>query len=243
MSYNNESYSLILNSQNATNATINGGVYNITYNINWDSLLPRKYKKYSLSWQFKSTNLNTCVFNASLSATTLTVNYVSFGLLYIGMQFLVTISASQTQLVTISALGTGTGGTGTYTINNIGVVGAALYYSVSGYNNNLAVFSNFGKSLCIDQTNNQSNCIGYIYSLTNPLSSNINSYYYYSCINDNNQIEINYPNNQALNIKITQLDFISNPSLLGNYVLQLYFSPILEGASISDENLLLAGRL
>ena len=47
----NETYSLVLNSQNATNKVNNASTSSISYNINWDSVLPRKYSQYSLNWQ------------------------------------------------------------------------------------------------------------------------------------------------------------------------------------------------
>lgn len=57
---------------------------------------------------------STCVFTGSISGTTLTVSAVKYGALGVGQKIQY---ARLTDVVTITALGTGSGGTGTYTIS------------------------------------------------------------------------------------------------------------------------------
>ena len=38
-----ETYSLILNSQNTNNSILTNGLSQVSYNINWYSILPKKY--------------------------------------------------------------------------------------------------------------------------------------------------------------------------------------------------------
>ena len=58
---------------------------------------------------------NTAVVTGSISTTTLTVSAVTSGALHVGDQL---VGANVTYGTYITALGTGTGGTGTYTVNN-----------------------------------------------------------------------------------------------------------------------------
>ena len=107
-----ETYSLILNSQNTTNIVNNSSLSAYQYNINWDAILPRKYQRYSVSYQLTSANLQSTVITATSATTTLTVSSVSGPALVVGYQF-----SQGTTLQTITAFGTGTGGNGTYTIS------------------------------------------------------------------------------------------------------------------------------
>lgn len=60
-------------------------------------------------------------FTGSISTTTLTVSAVASGVIAVGQTIFGTGIADQTQII---ALGTGTGGTGTYTVNNSQTVGS-----------------------------------------------------------------------------------------------------------------------
>ena len=99
-----ETYSLILNSQNATNSNASSyivanppGLLNqVSYSINWDAILPRKYVKYSLRWQLQATSILTTTFEATTNGTTLTVYAstvplaVGNGFIYNGQIFIIT---------------------------------------------------------------------------------------------------------------------------------------------------------
>jgi hypothetical protein len=67
-----------------------------------------------------SLNSHTVTFTASQALTTLTVTAVSAGTIYLGM----TVTGGVAAGTTITAFGTGTGGTGTYTVSTSGTVGS-----------------------------------------------------------------------------------------------------------------------
>lgn len=79
------------------------------------------------SGRYNSAQVN-CVFTGSTSGTTLTVSAVSSGTLHAGMT--ITNSTLTTKTV-ITALGTGTGGAGTYTISNSQTVGSSTMYGLN----------------------------------------------------------------------------------------------------------------
>ena len=79
------------------------------------------------SGRYNSAQIN-CVFTGSTSGTTLTVSAVSSGTLHAGMT--ITNSTLSTKTV-ITALGTGTGGAGTYTISNSQTVGSSTMYGLN----------------------------------------------------------------------------------------------------------------
>jgi hypothetical protein len=79
------------------------------------------------SGRYNSAQIN-CVFTGSTSGTTLTVSAVSSGTLHAGMT--ITNSSLSTKTV-ITALGTGTGGAGTYTISNSQTVGSSTMYGLN----------------------------------------------------------------------------------------------------------------
>ena len=68
-------------------------------------------------------------FTGSISGTTLTVSSVSSGSLFIGQQISGAGIASGTE---ITALGTGTGGTGTYTVNKVPTINPTGSVTISG---------------------------------------------------------------------------------------------------------------
>ena len=122
-----ETYTLILDSQNATNITNNNNIYSYQYYINWDAILSRHYEKYSLTYTMKSINSTqqTTTFTASVGdgptvgttflgfiiGTTLTVTSITSGTIAIGEEFY-----SNGILTTITAQVSGTAGsTGVYT--------------------------------------------------------------------------------------------------------------------------------
>ena len=69
-----------------------------------------------------------CVFTGSMSSTTLTVSAVTSGTLYVG-QTIEGVGIAANTIIT--ALGTGTGGTGTYTISTSQTVGSETMYALS----------------------------------------------------------------------------------------------------------------
>jgi hypothetical protein len=68
---------------------------------------------YRYTWRISTPN--TAIFTGSISGTTLTVTNVSSGTLGVGQ---VVFGVGVSSATVITALGTGTGGVGTYTINN-----------------------------------------------------------------------------------------------------------------------------
>ena len=211
----NESYSLVLNSQNATNR-LNTSTTSMSYNINWDALLPRKYSQYSLNWQLKSNVVQTVQFTGTITNNnTLTLNDTTnkFGALYVGFQFL----SSTSQVLTITAVVTaGTVFTlqGAYATN----VASYTFYSVnSQFLNNLACSINFGKMLVMDQSGGQNSCIGFVYPSITPVTQNVSSYSYYASTLDNGNIQIAYPQNQTITVNFTNVDLVTTPTLFGNY--------------------------
>lgn len=73
-----------------------------------------------------ATYQDACVFTGSISTTTLTVSAVTYGTLGVGT---VIDGAGVTANTYITALGTGTGGAGTYTINNSQTVASTTLYA------------------------------------------------------------------------------------------------------------------
>jgi hypothetical protein len=79
------------------------------------------------SGRYNSAQIN-CVFTGSTSGTTLTVSAVTSGTLHAGMTI---TNSSLSAKTVITALGTGTGGAGTYTINNSQTVGSSTMYGLN----------------------------------------------------------------------------------------------------------------
>lgn len=79
------------------------------------------------SGRYNSAQIN-CVFTGSTSGTTLTVSAVSSGTLHAGMTI---TNSSLSSKTVITALGTGTGGAGTYTISNSQTVGSSTMYGLN----------------------------------------------------------------------------------------------------------------
>ena len=65
-----ESYSLILNSQNAKNKT-GASINDLSYYVNWDSVLPTNNKGFKVTWTLKSVNTATVLTEDSLVSVTL----------------------------------------------------------------------------------------------------------------------------------------------------------------------------
>jgi hypothetical protein len=240
----NESYSLVLNSQNATNRGVNTTLSSISYNINWDTVLPRKYSQYSLNWQLKSNTTQTIQFFGAITTNnTLTLNAATckFGTLYVGLQFL----NPSSQVVTITGITSATvytvsAGAGNDVINS----GATLFYSINNQylTNNLACSINFGKMMSVDQSNSQNSLIGFVYPSITPISANLLSYSYYASTLDNGNIQIAYPTNQTITVKFTNVDLVTAPSFFNDYSLQLYFTPIITDQEAINNTALLAGK-
>jgi hypothetical protein len=218
-----ETYSLILNSQNTRNIVNNTSLSAYQYNINWDAILPRKYERYSVTFSLNSANASTVTFTGSATGSVLTVTNVFTGVITVGMQYI----NSGNQLVTITG-GPGTGGAGTYAINNATVTANAVIYSInSTFTNNVVCGVNFGYNTTYEQNNSQSTELGTIhpkqYNINpNILTSNLNC-----SVLDNGPIQIGYPSNQVITVRFTNLNdliFTQMP----HYQLQLFFTPIKE---------------
>ena len=95
-----------------TDATINGVVN--PYYLPWANII---------SIEMGSTNSTASAFTGAISGTTLTVSAISSGTLTIG-QTLFDVTGNLITGTTIAALGSGTGGTGTYTVSNSQTVGS-----------------------------------------------------------------------------------------------------------------------
>jgi len=110
---------------------------------------------YRYTWRISSPSA--AIFNASISGTTLTVSSVVNGTIAVG-QSLFGISVPQETVIT--ALGTGTGGAGTYTINNTASVAsermnsatAGAVYTASTSGTTLTVTAVASGTLYIGQT-------------------------------------------------------------------------------------------
>lgn len=220
-----ESYSLVLNSQTSSNITNNSNLSSYQYNINWASILPKKYKKYSVNFQLKSANASTVMFSGAQTSSLLTVNGLMYGgPIYVGMQYV-----NLTGLSTVTSFGTGTGGLGNYNITGVSNGTTTTLYSVNTtFNKNLLVSINFGKCETYDSST-QSNILGMIYPTSYPISPNITTSNYNSTVLDNGAIEIYYPSNNNITVSITNLDGTPFTNM-AHYALQLYFNPI------TDEN-------
>ena len=219
-----ETYSLILNSQDTTNIVNNTSLSAYQYNIRWDAILPRKYERYSVTYQLKSVNVSTAAFTGSATTSVLTVFIMFSGTITIGMQYINSLN----QLVTITSFGTGTGGAGTYNINNANVTANAVIYSInSTLTNNIICSVNFGYNTTYEQNNSQSPVLGNIY----PYQYNINPNIFTSNLNcsvlDNGPVQIGYPSNQVITVRFTNLNETAF-TLMPHYQLQLYFEPIKE---------------
>lgn len=82
-----------------------------------------------VSIEIGSLNAASAVFTGAITGTTLTVSSVASGTLAVG-QILTDVAGNIASGVTITALGTGSGGTGTYTVSSPGTVGVETMYSV-----------------------------------------------------------------------------------------------------------------
>jgi hypothetical protein len=222
-----ETYSLILNSQNTTNIVDSTSLSAYQYNIRWDSILPRKYQNYSVTYQLKSANLQTSIITAAISvAGTLNVTAISGGSIVLGTQFLI-----GNILQTITAFVGGTGGTGTYTISPGGNAASATYYSLNtSLTQNIICSVNFGYNTTYEQNNSQSSKLGCVYPYIYPLSNtaNISTFNYNCSVLDNGPVEIGYPSNQVITVKFLTMDGTTAFSQMPHYQLQLYFEPIKE---------------
>jgi len=222
-----ETYSLILNSQNTSNIVNNSSLSAYQYNINWDAILPRKYQRYSVSYQLKSVNLQTAVITAVITTVgTLNVSAINGGSIVLGTQFIIA-----NVLQTITAFGTGTGGTGTYTVSPGPVTGSTTYYTLNtSLTQNIICSVNFGYNTTYEQNNSQSSVLGCVYPYTYPLSNtaNISTFNYNCSVLDNGPIQIGYPTNQVITVKFLQMNGTSAFTQMPHYQLQLYFEPIKE---------------
>jgi hypothetical protein len=227
----NESYSLVLNSATSTNIINDTRLSSYQYNVNWKNILPQKYSKYIVTFQCKSDNATTVGFSGTINGTTLLVNSVFSGEMYVGLQFLYGNSPFQ-----VHAFGSGNGDIGTYTIsnaNNVIVTTAVIFYSInSTFYNNVICSVNFGGNTTIDD-HSSSNKIGTLHSNSYPLNAYITTSNLSCATSDNGPIQIMYPTNNNVNVRFTYVDG-SEFTQMTDYNLQLYFQPI-------EENKLLSG--
>ncbi len=232
-----ETYSLVLNSQTSTsNITNNTNLSNVQYNINWLNILPQKYRRYVVTFQCQSANVQNVGFAGSQTAGVLTVGNVFNGQIYVGMQYW-----APNLICTITSLGTGTGGAGTYNINQTNTVANTLLYSTNTlFNSNVICSINFGSNNTVEN-NSSSNKLGTLYPYNYPVQlSNLYTSNLACTVTDNGPIEIFYPNNNNITVSFTNID--GTPvTRMTNYNLQLYFEPIIEDIkdiNIQNNNLL-----
>ena len=75
-----QTYTLILDSQNSTNLISNTNIYACQYYINWDAILEPKYQTYSLTYTLKSVNsTQQTTIIISTSSTSITATATSIG--------------------------------------------------------------------------------------------------------------------------------------------------------------------
>jgi hypothetical protein len=228
-----ETYSLILNSQNTTNIVNNSSLSAYQYNISWDAILPRKYQKYSVRFQLRSTNIQSTVFVGVITtAGTINVTAINVGLptntqgapIIIGTQFFI-----GSVLQTITGFGTGTGGIGTYTVSPGAVTGSANYNTLTGESiQNMICSVNFGYNTTYEQNNSQSTILGTIEPRQYNRNANVYIFTYNCSISDNGPIQIGYPSNQVITVRFLQMDGKTPVAQMLDYQLQLYFEPIKE---------------
>jgi hypothetical protein len=225
-----ETYSLVLNSQTSTNITNNTNLASIQYNINWLGILPQKHRRYLVSFQCKTANLTNVGMVGPINAGVLSANGVYFGQIYVGMKFW-----APNSIPTITSFGTGTGGAGTYNLDNAGLtLGNQLMYSTnSTFTSDVICSINFGSNNTI-QNNSGSDIIGTLSPSVYPVQGNNLFTSRLSCtVPDNGPIEIFYPSNNNITVRFTNID--GTPvTRMTNYNLQLYFEPIIE--DIKDIN-------
>lgn len=218
----NENYSLVINSSTDT-SIITNNIYlsAYQYNINWLSILPNKYKRFTVTFQCKSANVANVGFAGSQTGGVLTVGSVFSNRIYIGMQYF-----NANSLITIISLGSGTGLAGTYNIDNNTTVANSLLYSTNTLlTSNVICSINFGSNNTV-QNNSTSNKLGALYPYTYPLITNNVYTSNLGCgVQDNGPIEIIYPTNNNITVSFTNID--GTPfTRMTDYNLQLYFTPI-----------------
>jgi hypothetical protein len=218
----NENYSLVINSSTDTSIITNNiYLYAYQYNINWQSILPVKYKRFTVTFQCKSANVHNVGFAGSQTGGVLTVSSVFSNRIYIGMQYF-----NANSIITITSLGTGTGLAGTYNIdNNTTVTNTLLYSTNTLLTSNVICSINFGSNNTVEN-NSASNKLGALYPYTYPLiTPNVYTSNIGCGVQDNGPTEIIYPTNNNITVSFTNID--GTPLIhMTDYNLQLYFTPI-----------------
>jgi hypothetical protein len=235
---NNESYSLILSTLNTSNVNLSNNGSSNTFYINWDSILPRKYESYQLTWQLKATSLTNISFSASITTAGVLTLISSSLPLFVGMGF--DANGIICRITSITTPGT------TYQIypNPSVAIATTTFYSINTCYPYLVAIDFGSKSTTISQSNTVNTTIGYITTNPIPLTNNLFLYNYGCSYNDNGPTKINYPNNSSITVKITQIDGITllNDNEVFDYVLQLYFTPIITDQEAINNAALLAGK-
>ena len=168
-------------------------------------------------------NCATYTLSTNIAIDIMTVTAVASGTLTIGQQFYTGNVLNQ-----IVALGTGTGGNGTYYLSQPSTIGTATSFIAlpTTLTQNLFVDINFGKSYVYEQSNSMSTKIGICYPVIEQQYNTVLSYYYSSNLNDNLPVCIGYPTNKTITVNLYQYDNVSLPTLFQNYVILLKFTPI-----------------
>ena len=222
----NENYSLVINSQTDTSIiTNNTNLSAYQYNINWQSILPTKYKRFTVTFQCKSANSSTVLFTGTQTANVLTVINPIYGRIHIGMQYL-----NNNSVGTILSFGTGTGLAGDYNIStvNVNATNTLLFSMNSIFSSNVICSINFGSNNTV-QNNSASDKLGALFPYSYPVLTNTSGTISTSNLAcgtaDNGPIEIIYPTNNNITVSFTNID--GTPfTRMTHYNLQLYFTPI-----------------
>jgi hypothetical protein len=225
-----ESFSLILNSQTSTNIINNSNLANLQYNVNWLNILPQKYRRYNVKFIFASDNANTVGGVGPMNNGVQTYNGVYYGgPIFIGMKYF-----NLNNIYTITSFLTGTGYSGTYSVEPVATINPNLIYSTNTtFNSNVICSVNFGSNNTIEN-NSSSNKIGTIYPYSYPVKTDdLYTSNLIASVTDNQPIEILYPSNSNITVNLTNINGTSI-SRMTHYHLQLYFEPI-------EENVLLSG--
>ena len=237
---NKECFSLVLNSQTSTNIINNSGLSSVSYNINWDTILNRKYKRFLVTFQCNTANSNTAYFVATQTTTVLTVVNMIYGRIFVGMQYFY-----GNTVTTVTSFATGTGGAGTYNIiNGVTIATNTVFISMNSiFTNNVICSINFGSNNTIE-SNSSSDKLGALYATSYPVvlqsTITLHTSNLLCTVHDNGPIEIFYPSNNNITVRFTNID--GTPiTQMTNYNLQLYFEPIIEDIkdiNIQNNNLL-----
>ena len=226
-----EKFSILFNSQ-GSNVVDNSNLNQVVYNVNWGSLLPKKYKRFHCNYIFKSINYNGALLisNGLVSMNLGKVNvYDGNSQSYnLGVVYPIIQSSSNSVIGTGLAYQVGT----TLTVSTVNSGGLTLGSTVS-LNGNSYVITSFltGTGLTGNYTLSGSQNIGNAGAPIAFYATGSNTTSYNSTNNDNNDFYIDYPSNNQITLNLRQFDtttplltgagVINTPSKLLHYVLYL----------------------